>query len=193
MKFKKVLIAILLVLIPSVTAYAAFWPLNMRTQIVKWTFDVSKKETKASHLFKIRWEQPYTFALQFDYTNENERDRLRAIVEGLDSVAVPVHIKISRQIEGATINPPEVKNKKKGKGKKRKIAEKDVPLELIYEETIITAGAYAWGQTSGYCLRKITEINLKPGIYRVEVNTIEDRPEFAGKPSFLRIGGSQVK
>jgi hypothetical protein len=76
-----------------------------------------------------------------------------------------------------------------------KIDSGNLPPELIYENNISTKGWSSHGfernqidgkYTEGYLERKITYSPvLNPGIYRVEVSTIKDIPNFFGTPSYL--------
>ena len=173
MKLSKILVVAFLTFIPCIAACAAFWSTSPPTPVVKWPFDVSKRDSKVNQEFRIREYRSYYFALRFDYFGPAEDDRVLALVghgpgkyPGID---IPIHVKIHKLDTG------------------------DLPPELIYEDTIITkhhyAHGYEWKQTDGEYLREIIAIDLKPGIYRVEANTIEDRPEFSGTPSYLQIEG----
>jgi hypothetical protein len=83
-------------------------------------------------------------------------------------INIPIHLKISKLNTG------------------------NLPPKLIYEDKILTHGIYA--SAFGEHDREIIAIDLKPGIYRVEANTIEDRPEFLGTPTYLQIEPhSQIK
>jgi hypothetical protein len=178
MKSLKILIATLLMLFLCMTSYAAFWSTSPPTPVVKWPFDVSKRDSKVSQEFRIREYRSYYFALRFNYFGEVDLYRVLALVGNGSSkypgIAIPIHIKIY------------------------KLNTETIPPELIYENTILTEKRYSHDfehdQTNGNYLREIIAINLKPGIYRVEANTIEDRPEFSGTPSYLQIEWhSQIK
>ncbi len=170
----KILIATLPMLFPCMTACAAFWSTSPPTPVVKWPFDVSKRDSKVNQEFRIREYRSYYFALRFDHLGPPDAQRVLAVVgdgsRKYPGIAIPIHIKILKLLD--TGNPPP---------------------ELIYEGTISTSNSYAgvgtWWPPSGHgaFLREIIAIDLKPGIYRVEVNTIEDRPEFSGTPSYLQI------
>ncbi|MGD0022638.1 MAG: DUF5625 family protein [Smithellaceae bacterium] len=175
MKLKR-LVAVCLMLFPCMTACAAFWSTSPPTPVVKFPFDVSKRDSTVNQEFRIREYRSYYFALWFDYFGEADEYRVFALVgDGSGSrenpgIDIPIHIKIYKLDTG------------------------NLPLPLIYEKTIATKHCYAHGFDSskkreGNYRREIIAINLKPGMYRVEVNTIEDRPEFSGTPSYLQIEG----
>jgi hypothetical protein len=67
----------------------------------------------------------------------------------------------------------------------------NLPSKLIYENTITTKHCYAGcpqkKKGDGCYSREIKNIYLESGIYRVEANTIEDKPEFSGTQSYLKI------
>jgi len=168
MKFRKI-IAALLMIIPWMTACAGLQTTSPPTPVVKWPFDVSKRDSKVNQDFRIREYRSYYFALRFDYVGFDGEDRVFKLVgHGSEGIAIPIHIKIIKLDAG------------------------NLPSELKYENTITTNGYFA--HASGYYLRRIIAIDLKPGIYRVEANTIEDRPAFSGTPSHLQIEGhSKIK
>jgi hypothetical protein len=175
MKLLKRLIAVTLLFFPLVTACSASSPTSsLPTPVVKFPFDVSKRNSTVNQEFQIRDYRSYYFAIRFDYVGQTDHDRVNALVDvnislhkrtGID---IPIHIKISKLGAGS------------------------LPPELLYEDTILTKEKYA--SAFGYFLREIIAIDLKPGIYRVEANTLEDRPEFSGTPSYLQIEPhSQIK
>jgi hypothetical protein len=185
MKILKVLIAAFLIVFICITVCEAFlWfssSSSLPTPVVKWPLDVSKKNSMVNQQFKIIEYRSYYFALRFGYITKGSQDRI--IADGLRVLAlidhdistmkrtginIPIHLKIS------------------------KLDNVSLPPQLIYEDTILTHGKYA--TTFGYHLREIIAIDLKPGIYRVEANTIEDRLEFLGTPTYLQIEPhSQIK
>ena len=172
MKLEKLIVAFIL-LFPCMTACAASTSTSPPTPVVKWPLDVSKKNSTVNQEFRIRDYRSYYFALRFDYSGLADLDRVLALVDHDISsmrrtgINIPIHLKISKLDSGS------------------------LPPELIYEDTILTKGKYAaaaeWKKGDGEFLREIIAIDLKPGIYRVEANTIEDRPEFTGTPSYLQI------
>ena len=172
MKLKRLILAFL-ILFPWVTACSASSStLSPPTPAVKWPFDVSKRDSKINQEFRIREYRSYYFALRFDYVTKGTHDRIAADADRVRAlvgngsredtgIKIPVHLKICKLDTGSP------------------------QPELIYENTILTHGKYASG--FGEHLREIIEIDLKPGIYRVEANTIEDKPEFFGTPSYMQI------
>ena len=137
---------------------------------VKFPFDVSKRDSTVNQEIRIREYRSYYVAIQFDYFGVSDQKRVMALVGdggvrpdggyANPGVIVPVHIKIIRLETG-----------------------KD--SETVYDDIIETQGIYSIG--SGDFTRDIIIIDLKPGIYRVEANTIKDSPEFKGTPSHLLI------
>jgi len=164
MKLKR-LIAAFLMLFPCITACASLpTPDTKLPPYTKWPFDVSKRDSKVNQEFKIREHRSYYFAIRFDYVGFDDELRVCALVEG---ITIPIHVKIT------------------------KLATGNAPQELIYENTVTTSGYCIHG--GEYYLREIIFIDLKPGIYRVEANAIEDRPEFSGTPTYLQIEGRSTK
>jgi hypothetical protein len=149
--------------------------------VVKWPFDVSKQNSTVDQEIRIREYRSYYFALRFEFVTKGSQERIEAdgdrVLALVDvdmstmkhkGINIPIHLKISKPDTGSLLP------------------------KLIYEDTILTHGTYAGA--FGYHLREIIAIDLKPGIYRVEVNTIEDRPEFLGTPTYLQIEPhSQIK
>jgi hypothetical protein len=167
------LIAVFLLLSPWVTACAALSTASPPTPVVKFPFDVSKRDSTVYQEFRIREYRSYYFALRFDYFGLADEHRVLEQLVGDGSrkypgIDIPIRIKIF------------------------KLDNENLPPALIYDNTISTKHYYVHGferkQTDGNYCREIIAIDLKPGIYKVEVNTIEDRPEFSGTPSYLRIG-----
>ena len=157
---------------PWTTASAAFWSTSPPTPVVKWSLDVSKRDSKINQEFRIIEYRSYYVALRFDYVTKGTHDRIAADADRVRAlvgngsredtgIKIPVHLRIIKLDTGRS------------------------QPELIYDDTIFTHGKYASG--FGEHLREIIEIDLKQGIYRVEANTMEDRPEFTGTPSYLQI------
>ncbi len=173
MKLKR-LLAALLMLFPLLTACAALSQTSLPTPVVKFPFDVSKRDSTINQEFRISDYRSYYFALRFYHLGPPDAQRVLALVGNGGSepsgIDIPIHIKIFKLLDTG-----------------------NTPPELIYEGTVSTSNSYAgvgtWWPPSGHgaFLREIIAIDLKPGIYRVEANTIEDRPEFSGTPSYLQI------
>jgi hypothetical protein len=179
MKILKVLIAAFLIIFICMTVCEAFSLFSSTpssksppTPAVKWTLDVSKRDSKVNQEFRIDEYRSYYFALRFDYDTKGSQERIEAdglrvlalVGEGPQEdqgIKIPIHLKINKLDSGS------------------------FPPQLIYENTILTHGTYA--TAFGNHRREIIEINLKPGTYLVEANTIEDRPEFSDTPSYLAI------
>ena len=163
--------------IPCIAACAALWSKSLHTPPVTSPFDVSQQDSKVIQEFRVVEYRSYCLQLQFDWKNKDDHDRIRLLVGdgGLISkrgvppvdwdyaepgIIIPVHIKIIRLNIGKT-------------------------PETIYESTVDTKAMEAAG--AGHFVRKVITIDLKPGMYRVEANTIKDSPEFKGTMSHLLI------
>ena len=166
MKLSKILVVAFLMFIFCITACAGLQTTSPPTPVVKWPFDVSKKDSSVNQEFRIDEYRSYYIALRFDYTDRADNHRVFALVGDGSAedpgIAIPIHIKIY------TLN---AENKSS---------------RLIYKNTIFTKKHYVHGGDGNY-RREIIAINLEPGIYRVEANTTENRPEFSGTPSYLQI------
>jgi len=143
---------------------------------VQFPFDVSRSDTTLNQEFQIRDARSYVFAIKFDYVGPVDKKRVRTMVGGggrypdgrygEPGVIVPIHITICK------LNPGQAP-------------------ESVYDGLFETQGCYANGfernQNNGHLDREIVTIDLQPGIYRVEANTIKDSQEFSGTPSQLLI------
>ncbi len=164
---------IMFIVVLLITACAGLQTASPPKPVVKWLFDVSKRGSSVNQEFRIVEFRSYYFALRFDYIGPQDALRVRKLVgdgsEKYPGIDIPIRIKIYRA---------NTENK---------------ASELIYENTIMTkhkyvsGGDWPWHKGHGNHNRKIITIDLKPGIYRVEADTIEDRPEFTGTPSYLQI------
>ena len=171
MKLKRLILAFL-IFFPLSTACAAFSTTSPPTPAVKFPFYVSKKDSTVNQEFQIREYRSYYFALRFEFSGQVDGQRVLVLVGNGTSyypgIGIPIHLKIFKLDSGS------------------------LPPELLYEDAIMTEGKYA-AAFEKY-LREIIAIDLKPGIYRVEANTLEDRPEFSVTPSYLQIEPhSQIK
>ena len=173
MNLIKIQLAILIMFIFCIIACAGLQTTSPPTPVVKWSFDVSKRDSTVNQEFRIVEYRSYYLALRFDCLIKgrhdnivDDGDRLLVLLDHdtsgrLTGINIPIHLKISKLDTASS------------------------PPQLIYEGTILTKRKYA--SAYEYYLREIIAINLKPGIYGVEANTIEDRPEFSGTPSYLQI------
>src|SRR5206468_140400 len=103
----------------------------------------------------------YSFSLKFDYAGSDDEYRVEKLVGGgskypdgryeKPGVVVPIHLGIVRLDAGPNAEP-------------------------IYEDTVETQGHYAHGFSEkkfhGNYKRMIAAIALKPGLYRIHVNTM---------------------
>jgi hypothetical protein len=141
------------------------------TPVVKFPFDVSKRDSTVNQEFRIRDYRSYYFALQFNYIGYDDARRVFKLVgDGSPTdpgIHVPIHVKIYKLDTG---------NSK---------------AELTSENTVSTINYFVQGfehnPENGFYDREIVVVNLKPGIYRVEANTIKETPEFSGTPTYLEI------
>jgi len=170
LRVKLVLTAALMMLITWIPKTAFAEP---PVPTVNFSFDVSKQGSAVNQEIKIREYRSYYFAIQFDSFSDPDYYRVMALLgdggrrpNGTPSnpgFLIPIHLKITKQ----------------GKAS-----------ESIYDNTVETEGIYSIGhdkKTVGKFKRVIIIIDLKPGIYQVEANTIRDSSNFAGTPSQLLI------
>jgi len=144
---------------------------SLPSPVTKTIFDVSRKGSVAVIDFIIKKPRSYAFALQFSYVGSDDLYRVLSLVgdgsQKSPGIGIPIHLKITRL-------------GKDGGG--------------VYDGAVITKKYYAHGfgglwdpPKSGDFSREIITINLDQGIYRVEAETVDDVPAFAGVPSYLLI------
>jgi hypothetical protein len=161
------IVATVLTLLPGVPQSAMAGPPEI-PPVHSFPFDASRGDSTLSIEVQIREYRNYQFALQFDYAGESDLLRVLKLVGQSNEAGVilPVHLKVLRNQPGA--NP-----------------------ETIYEESVETKSQYAHGFSEikfhGNYRRMIAVVALKPGLYRVHVNTMRESPEFAGTPSHFKI------
>jgi hypothetical protein len=178
MKILKVLIAAFLIIFIGITVCEAFsWfsstsaSTSLPTVPVKFPFDVSKRDSKVSQEFRIGKVRYCCFGIQFNFFGQEDLFRVLALVgdgsREYPGINIPIHLKIIKLNTG------------------------NLPSKLIYENTITTKHSYAGcpqkKKGDGCYSREIKNIYLESGIYRVEASTIEDKPEFSGTQSYLKI------
>ena len=166
MKLLKKFIFVPLLFIPCIAACAALWTTSPPKPYTHWPFDLTKRNSTINQEFRIVEYRSYIFAITISCLNQAafnqaDCDHVFSITNGAEMIAIPIHIKITKYATG------------------------DAPPVLVYESTITTNGAQSG--TGRSWNREIVVIDLKPGIYRVEATTIEDRPEFANTKMFLLI------
>jgi hypothetical protein len=166
-------IAALLALLPWLhrTAVAGLPPVPP----CSFPFDVSKRGNSLEEEFRVLAYRNFAFVLQFDYSSGSDLWRvLKLVGDGATypdgryakpGISVSIRLKIYRT--SSEKNP-----------------------EPIFERTVRTEGAYGHGfgrGEDGNYRRMITSVGLQPGLYRVQVTSTEDAPEFVGTPSHLNI------
>ena len=142
--------------------------------VVSFPFDVSRRGSVVNELFRIRDYRSYYMALRFDFVVTNDEELWRGValigdgsiqhsgVPKPEGIVIPVKIRLSRIEE-----------------------EKGAGGELIYEKTINTENRYAGKPGSRF--REIFAVDLKPGLYRVEAETLQEHPEFSYMTTYLHI------
>jgi hypothetical protein len=135
-------------------------------------FDASRAGTKVEISGKANQHRVYIFYLYLYYRDPEDRRRLVKLVGdgsrypdgryGNPGLVIPVHIKIT-----------------------------DSTGIVIKDVTRDTQGIDVHGfidRDSGYYSRYIYSIELKPGIYRMEIGTVKDMPQFSGRSCAIHIG-----
>lgn len=142
--------------------------------VVSFPFDVSKRGSVVNELFRIRDYRSYYMAIRFDFVVTNDEELWRGVAligDGSiqhsgtpkpEGVVIPIKIRLSRVDE-----------------------EKGTRDELIYEKMINTENRYAGKPGSRF--REIFAVDLKPGLYRVEAETLQEHPEFSYMTTYLHI------
>jgi uncharacterized protein DUF5625 len=130
-------------------------------------FDVSRRDSTVDKEFRVLEHRNYYFALRFDYADKDDLWRVLKLVgkSNATGIIVPVRLKLFRVEAGSN-------------------------SEQIYDGTVETQSHYVHGfgkNDDGNYKRMIASIDLKPGLYRVHLNTIKDSPEFVGTPSHVII------
>lgn len=171
------IMASLLVLLPGIPQSALADALTI-PPVRSFPFDVSRGDSTLDVEIQIREYRNYYFALQFDYAGRDDEYRVEKLVGGGSTytdgkyekpgIVAPIRLEIVR-IDGDS-----------SEGSK-----------VIYKDTVESQGHYVHGFTeikfNGHYRRMLISIALKPGLYRVHVNTIRDSPEFVGTPTHLKI------
>jgi hypothetical protein len=166
------LIALFLFLFPGANAEVPPSPVPAH-----FAFAVDKANNKLEKDISIEAEREYYFALQFSYSGERDLYRILNLVGtgamysdgryAKPGVIVPLRVVITPLKEGSTGAP-------------------------VVDKTVDVQGSYRHGFTavkfSGNYNRMIVPVVLKPGTYRVQLQTIKELPEFSGIPSYLNIG-----
>jgi len=173
MKLKNILV-IFMVLLSSMTSCSVFSSTSPPLPIIK-PFDINRKDSVVSQEIKIREYRSYILALKFAFSGSADQDRVLALTgdgsyhpDGSyanPGIIVPIRIKIIKLDNGKE-------------------------LETVYDGITKTQAmcTIEWkNSTKGYFSREIITIDLKPGMYRIDANTIEDTPEFKGTPSYFMV------
>ena len=157
----------LLALLPWVLNHTLGGPLQIPPPR-SFPFDVSRGDSTLELEIRIREHRSYYFALQFDYSGEDDPRRVLKLVgkSNESGVTIPIHLKVVQVQPGSD-------------------------SRIVFEETVVTASMYAHGfsekRFDGNYRRMIASMSLRPGHYRMEARTIQETPEFSSVPSHLNI------
>jgi hypothetical protein len=163
-----------LLLLAAFLALSALFPATvcpdtLPVPVVKFPFDVSRQNSALSQDFRIVEHRTYEFSIRFEYTSRAVEDRLLEVLTGRPShkrgIPIPLHVRL------LVLNPA------------------SKTYELIDENTVLTQDyiTHELG-VPGAFTRQIIAVDLKPGTYRIQVNTLQDSREFQDMPSYLQIG-----
>ncbi|GAB6124896.1 DUF5625 family protein [Humidesulfovibrio idahonensis] len=166
----------LLLLSLLVSVPKALFAETLPAPVVKFPFDLSKQSNVIKEDFQILETRSYIFAVMFAYSGEGELDYILGILgnatqpttgkSSKPGIQFPLRLEIFKLVPGRT-------------------------PESVYNTQVVTKGYYAHGfakkHGDGSFSREIATIDLSPGVYHVEVATIEDRPILAGLPTYLVI------
>lgn len=172
MKPRRIL-AKLLVFLPWLPRFALA---NRKTTLPKdLKFDVSKGDATLTQEFELTQHRNYYFTLKFHYIDGvNSRQLEKLVGDGATyadgsharpGIIVPVHLRIDKF--DSTTNS-----------------------KLIYEKVVETKAHFArsFGEGSdGYYKRMISDVELKPGRYKLQISTIRSTPEFEKVDVYLAI------
>jgi hypothetical protein len=137
------------------------------TPIYRFLFDASRRDSRINEEVRIPEFRTYTFGLEFDYTNELDLYRVASLVGdgpgGRPGVPIPIHLQIL-QSDGITTH-------------------------IVSDSDIDTAHRYRQGfsqkKYAGSFSRAVITINLKPGVYRIEANTLKATSDFSSTVSYF--------
>src|SRR5208337_90344 len=113
MKLKGLILAFLILFLWIIVceAFSLFSSTSPPAPVVKWPFDVSKRDIKVNQEFRISKHRSYIFALKFDYlNNDDDVQRVHALVNGSEDIAVPIHLKIIKLDAGNALSKLIYKN-----------------------------------------------------------------------------------
>jgi len=139
--------------------------LQPKYHFFKYPFDVSRSDSKLIQDLWISDDRGCVLYLEFDYTDLSDADRVFKLVgeaKGHDpGIVIPLHLRILN------------------------IDNKELPPKLIHEYTVLTQNQYSHGARDYW--RELSRIALTQGIYRVEVSTIKEIPEFSGISTYIQM------
>lgn len=144
---------------------------------VEFPFDVSQGASSLNEKFRTKEDRVYSFDLRFEYVNPAEQDRLDTLVGdgsrypdgryGKPGIIIPIHLKI--------ISVTTIPNS-----------------DPVFEKTVETRGIWShgigWKVDAGDYRRRVAEVRLPPGSYRVQVSTLQDISSFVGVRTHFGIG-----
>lgn len=169
-------------------------------------FDASKSGTILDEQFRVTVHRNYIFVLEFHHVGGDDGKRVQALVgdgsyryftkESADTdhpvyphsefpntlagmqkrdEAVRAGTLVMRSASPGVVIPIRI----------RVSTVSDQTSEIVEDETIKTAGAFAGG--AGRIKRMLTVVALKPDLYRIQANTMQDSPRFTSVPISLGI------
>lgn len=127
-------------------------------------FDISRSDRSITADVKITEHRPYDFYLNVYYKDSADLRRVMELTGdgsrypdgryGRPGIVVPLHVKVTSSSEAA-----------------------------IYDDIGNAQGIDIHGfgrDKDGYFSRLVGGVELRPGVYRIEVNTVRNIPEFSG-------------
>lgn len=171
-------------------------------------FDVSQKDSGLDEEFKVTEYRNYIFALQFEYKDREDKDRVRKLVgdgaykvytrESADTshpVLVISKTKEEVQLYHQRISSGEYVTRPTDRSGAVpihiRVLKKEQEEPPLADETVETLGYFTQGfnpsGTGGYFERMITVLALKPGWYRIQARTTQEKERFKDVTTKLAI------
>ncbi|GAB6124333.1 DUF5625 family protein [Humidesulfovibrio idahonensis] len=143
--------------------------------VVYFPFDASKPDAVIKQEFKVTEYRSYIFALKFNYIDSDDLTRLYTLVGGggirpdgtysNPGIKIPVHIKIHKIENGQDIGS---------------VSDNIIETQGMY------ANSFGKAKGTGSLLREIVRINLQPGTYLLEANSMKEIHEFDETQVFIK-------